>query len=208
MVLYDSGTMTDLSPARRRDIGSFVHDWVREAEVPGASVVVFGADGERYAEGFGARDLESNAPATPDTLYGVGSVTKPITALAVVDLAEQDQLSLSDPIDRYVDHYADAPGDPITIAELLSHTSGMPATSTGLLSQAMDGRPAGVADERDRERLVRDAVEFRTTDRERFFYYNTGYDVLGRVIEAVDGREYAEYVQDELRNRRRSRSRN
>ena len=190
--------MTDLSASRRRDIDSFVHDWVQEAEVPGVSVVVFDADGERYAEGFGARDLESNAPATPETLYGIGSITKPITALAVVDLAEQGELSLSDHIDQYVGHYADAPGDPITIAELLSHTSGMPATSTGLLSQAMDGRPAGVADERDRERLVRDAAEFRVTDEERFFYYNTGYDVLGRVIEAVDSRDYAEYVQDEL----------
>jgi len=190
--------MDSLSADRTREIDSLVHDWVQEAELPGASVVVFDADGERYADGFGARDLETNAPATPDTLYGVGSITKPITALTVVDLAERGALSLSDEIDAYVDHFADAPGEPITVAELLSHTSGMPATSVGLLTQAVEGYPAGVADERDRERHVREATAFRATDRERFLYYNTGYDVLGRVVEAVDGRSFAEYVRAEL----------
>ncbi|MEF8858003.1 MAG: serine hydrolase domain-containing protein [Halolamina sp.] len=155
--------MSNLSADRVRKLDSLVHNWLPEADIPGASVVVFDTDGELYAEGFGARDLESNAPATPETLYGVGSITKPIT-----------------------------------IAELLSHTSGMPTTSAGLLSQAVEGYPAGVADEADRERLVREATELRVTDRERFFYYNTGYDVLGRVIESVDGRTYAEYIQEEL----------
>lgn len=190
--------MSNLSADRIRKLDSLVHNWLQDADIPGASVVVFDTDGELYAEGFGARNLESNAPATPETLYGVGSITKPITALAIVDLAERGAVSLSDPIDRYVDHYIDAPGEPITIAELLSHTSGMPATSAGLLSQAVEGYPAGVADEADRERLVREATELRVTDRERFFYYNTGYDVLGRVIESVDGRTYAEYIQEEL----------
>lgn len=190
--------MGALEASRVREIESLVHGWLQDEEVPGASVVLVDPDGERYAEGFGARDLETNAPATPDTLYGMGSVTKAITGLAVVDLAEQGHLSLSDPVDQYVDHYADAPGEPITLAALLSHTSGMPATTTGLLAQALRGQPAGVADERDRERLVRAASEYRLTGQERFFYYNTGYDVLGRVVEAVDGRQYADYVREEF----------
>ena len=127
--------MGDLSATRTREIESLVYNWVRDNDVPGVSVVLVDADGERFAEGFGAGDLASNAPATPDTLYGVGSVTKPVTALAVVDLAEVGRLSLSDPANRYVDHLADAPGDPVTVAELLSHTSGVPATGTGLLAQ-------------------------------------------------------------------------
>jgi len=190
--------MGDLPADRIRAVESLVHDWLQKEDVPGASLVLVDADDELYAGGFGARDLESNAPATPDTLYGMGSITKSITGLSVVELAEAGRLSLSDPVDEYIEHFADAPGDPITLAELLSHTSGMPATSPGLLAQSLTGVPAGVASEDDRERLVREATEWRATDRERFMYYNTGYDLLGRVIEAVDGREYAEYVRREV----------
>ncbi len=76
----------------------------------------------------------------------------------------------------------------------------MPATgpTIQLLTQSFRGLPAGVADRADRERWVRDAVEYRVTDHDRFFYYNTGYGVLGEVIEAVDGRRYADYVREEV----------
>lgn len=181
-----------------RDIESLVTDWLSGNHVPGASVVVVDEGGELYAEGFGARDLESNAPATPDTLYGMASVTKPVTALAVLQLADVGALSVADPVDDYVDHFETAPGAPITIEELLTHTSGMPATPTGLADQALEGFPSGIADESDRKRFVRDSTAFRATDRERFLYYNTGYDVLGKVVEAVDGRTYAEYVDEEV----------
>lgn len=190
--------MADIPAERVREIESLVTDWLRDNDVPGASVIVFDEDGERYAEGFGARDIETNAPTTPDTLYGMGSITKSVTALAIVQLEEAGLVSVDDPVDVYVDHYADAPGEPITIDELLSHTSGMPAIDPELLTQAFEGFPTGVADEADRKRLIRDSTEFRVTDEDRFFYYNTGYDILGMVVEAVDGRPYAEYVREEI----------
>lgn len=180
------------------DIEALVTDWLTENDVPGASIVIVDEDGERYADGFGARDIESNAPATPDTLYGMGSISKSLTALAVIQLATSGELHVDDAVDEYVDHYADAPGEPITIADLLSHTSGMPASPTGTFDQALAGFPAGIADGADLERFVRDSTEFRAVDDERFFYYNTGYDVLGAVVEAVDGRPYASYVREEI----------
>lgn len=190
--------MAELQRERVRTIESFVADWLRDGDVPGASVAVFDADGERYAAGFGARDLETNGPATPDTLYGMGSISKSVTALAVLQLAEADELSVDDSVDEYVDHYRDAPGEPIAVAELLSHTSGLPAADPGLLTQSIHGVPAVIADAADHERFVRGSTSARVTDGERFFYYNTGYDVLGAVVEAVDGRPYADYVADEV----------
>lgn len=190
--------MAGLSAERVRRIESLVTDWLADCDVPGASVVVFDADGERYADGFGARDLGTNAPATPETVYGMGSISKSVTALAVCRLAADGSLAVDDHVGDYVDHFAAAPGGPITVAELLSHTSGLPAADPGLLTQAIHGLPAGVADRDDFERFVRGSTDARVTDEERFFYYNTGYDVLGEVVEAVDGRPYADYVADEI----------
>lgn len=190
--------MTAISSQTIDDIESLVTDWLDENDVPGASVTVVDEDGERYAGGFGARDIESNAPATPDTLYGMGSISKSLTALAVIKLVESGDLHVDDAVDEYVGHYEDAPGEPITIGELLSHTSGMPASPTGTFDQALEGFPAGIADRADLERFVRDSTEFRAVDDQRFFYYNTGYDVLGEVVEAVDGRPYASYVREEI----------
>lgn len=190
--------MTDLESDTVRDVERLITDWMHEEDVPGASLVVVDADGELYAEGFGARDLASNAPATPDTLYGMASITKSVTATAIGQLVEDGELSVEDPIDDYLDHFADAPGEPITIRALLSHTSGMPATSPGVLGQAFTGYPSGVADEADRERFVRESTDWRDVDGDRFMYYNTGYDLLGRVVELVDGRSYPEYVREEL----------
>jgi len=190
--------MANLSGDRVRAIESLVTEWMREEEVPGVSLVLVDEDGERYAEGVGARDLETNAPATPDTLYGVGSISKSVTALAVAQLADAGGLSLDDAVDDYVDHFAETSGEPITIAGLLSHTSGMPAAEAGVLDQALEGRPAGIADADDYERHLRDAGEWRVTGEDRFMYFNAGYDVLGRVIENVDGRRYATYVREEV----------
>lgn len=190
--------MADISTEQTDEVESLVIEYLNENDVPGASVVIVDEEGELYADGFGARDVESNAPATPDTLYGMGSITKSFTSLAVIQLAELGTLSVEDPVDEYVDHYEGAPGDPITIEELLTHTSGMPATPTGAFDQALEGFPSGVADEADLKRFVRDSTEFRATDQEHFFYYNTGYVLLGKIIEAVDGRPYAEYVSEEI----------
>lgn len=190
--------MADISKDWRDKLESLVTEYLNENDVPGASVVIVDEEGERYAEGFGSRDLEANAPATPDTLYGMGSISKSFTALAVIQLAESGVLSVADPVNEYVGHYEGAPGDPITIEELLTHTSGMPATPTGAFDQAFEGFPSGVADEADLKRFVRDSTEFRGTDQEHFFYYNTGYVLLGKIIEAVDGRPYAEYVSEEI----------
>lgn len=190
--------MADISARQIRELESLVTEWMNKNEVPGASVVVVDEDGEQYAEGFGARDIETNAPATPDTLYGMGSISKSVTALAIIQLAEAGQLSIGDSVNEYVDHYRDAPGDPITIRELLTHTSGMPANPTGVFEQALSGFPTGIADETDRKRFVQDSTSFRETEEDRFFYYNTGYDMLGEVLEAAAGQPYTAYVQDEI----------
>jgi len=86
-----------------RDVAAFCRRVLREDPVPGLSVAVVRPDGEAYADAFGSRDLAGNRAASPDTLYGVGSVTKSITATAVLQLAETGLLSVDDPIEEHLD---------------------------------------------------------------------------------------------------------
>ncbi len=193
---------SDLDSETRRDLESFVSDWLAEASVPGAAVAVVDRDGTRYAEGFGARDLEHNTPATEETLFGIGSCSKSFTGVAVLSLVEEGELSLSDPVTEYVDRYADAPGEPPTLRELLTHSSGFPSDgmAVALIQRYMgvDPTEVPVSGEADFGRYVADAADDRVTDREEFFYYNSGYTVLGEIVEAVTGQSFAAAVEDRV----------
>lgn len=171
------------------EIAAFLTDWRDRYDVPGVSVAVVDADGVRFADGFGVRDREADAPVTERTLFAVGSLAKPVTAMAVLQLVDRGDLALDDAVDTYVDVLSDAPGDPITVRELLSHSSGMPRDFVaGFLAEG-DG---------DRWPYVDDAADQRLTDRPRYMYYNSGYFLLAAVLEAVDGRAFPEYVRDEV----------
>lgn len=194
--------VNELDPAVAASVESFLTEWLSDARVPGASIAIVDGDEVVYSEGFGARNLAANDPATPDTVYGVASVTKSFTALAILQLVESDDVTLTAHISEYVPHF-DRLDDPPTIEQLLTHTSGMPsdAASVALILRGIDVAPVEVplSSEADFERYVNDSTDFRTDpETERFFYYNSGYEVLGRVVEAVDGRDFATYVDDEI----------
>ncbi|MEF8907300.1 MAG: serine hydrolase [Haloarculaceae archaeon] len=184
----------ELPPSRSRAVESFVTDWLVTDSIPGAALAVVEGDDLRFADGFGSRDLSANTPATPDTLFPIGSCTKTVTALAVAQLADRGDLAFDDPVSAYVEHFSGAPGDPVTVADLLSHTSGMPTdgNSTALVT------PVPFSGERDLRRYVADSVDRRVTSEDRFMYYNTGYIVLGRVVEAVSGERFADYVSEHV----------
>jgi CubicO group peptidase (beta-lactamase class C family) len=194
--------METLSDVTQTEIESFVSEWVSEHRIPGAAVAVVDADGPLYAEGFGARNLERNEPVTPETLFGIGSSTKSFTAIAIMQLVADGELSVEDHVSEYLPHLDDAPGDPITIHELLTHTSGMP--SDGMAGPVIT-RPLGLghvevplSSDDDFRRHVQGSVDRRVTDRDTFFYYNGGYTMLGEIVEAVTGDTYAEYVDEHV----------
>ncbi|SFQ16450.1 CubicO group peptidase, beta-lactamase class C family [Halolamina pelagica] len=194
--------MKELEPSTRSELESFVTEWLSDHRIPGAAVSVVDPDGTVYAEGFGARDLERNEPASEDTLFGIGSSTKSFTAIAIMQLVAEGELSVDDPVSDYLPHLDDAPGEPITIRELLTHTSGMP--SDGMAGPLIT-RPLGLghvevplSSEDDFRRHVQGSNDRRVTDRETFFYYNAGYTMLGEIVEEVTGDSYAEYVTEQV----------
>lgn len=192
--------MTDLTPSQRRKLERFVRDAIRRDGIPGLSVAVVDANGTRYAGGFGSRDLKANEPATAETLYGIGSTTKSVTALAVVQLAERGALSLDDSVSAHLD--VELPDD-ITLADLLSHASGLPSNGMAnvLLGRLTDvgESPVPLGDWDDLYAHVEDAVTDRTVaNPEPFFYYASGFALLGKIVESAAGRPYAEYVDERI----------
>jgi CubicO group peptidase (beta-lactamase class C family) len=143
-----------------------------------------------FEKAYGLANREWNVPNTIDTRFRIGSITKQFTAAAVLQLAEQGKLSIDDPVSKY---YADAPASwsKITLRNLLNHTSGIPDfTRLPDYETFMpdDSTPLGIV-----QRVRDKPLDFPPGT--KFAYDNTGYIVLGYVIEKVSGQSYADYIQ-------------
>lgn len=192
----DSGLNANI----RRDIEAFLDRWRADHDVPGASVAVVDREGIRYAAGQGVSDVDARTPATAETRYPFASVSKLVTAIAVLQLVDEGQLYLGDEIREYVDFWADVPGDPITVEELLTHSSGMPADYAGdrTFLFADDPPSSPLVTLEDLRRHTDGVADQRITDQDRFMYSDRGYHVLGLLVEAVEGQPYAEVVDEKL----------
>ena len=160
-----------------------------------SGAVLVARDGKPvFRRAFGLANREWDIPNTPETKFRLGSITKQFTAASVLQLAEQGKLSVDDSISKY---YPDAPAAwaPITLKHLLTHTSGIPdytAIPGFFLQQArLDLVPSAIV------KLTQDKpLEFPPGS--KYAYDNTGYVLLGYVIEKVSGQTYAAYVQDHI----------
>jgi CubicO group peptidase (beta-lactamase class C family) len=141
------------------------------------------------AKGYGQANREHSSPNTPETVYGLASVTKSLTAIAILQLVEQGKLSLDDTIARHLPGYPS--GDRITLHHLLTHTSG--------IRSYVFIRGFG-----EKERLplrVEEIIEWFRDEPlqfepgERFSYSNSGYALLTYIIQKVSGESYADYLQ-------------
>jgi CubicO group peptidase (beta-lactamase class C family) len=145
------------------------------------------------AKGYGKANVEGDVPNTPDTEFRIGSVTKQFTAMAVMMLQAEGKLNVKDSVCKYV---PDCPEtwQPITISEVLSHTSGIP-NFTGFLSYpAVRKKPHTPA---ELVALFKDKpLDFKPG--EKFEYSNSGYVLLGYIIEHVAGESYAKFLQQHI----------
>lgn len=196
--------MTGLDAGRTRRVEQFVGDWLTDANVPGASLAVVEDDELVYASGFGSRTLDSNAPATPATLYGVASCSKSVAALAVLVLAERGELSVDDPVSEHVESFdLDGRDGPIRIHDLLTHTSGLPSlkTSEVLLGRltGLDEQTVPLGDREDFYRHLNGAQDEIAHDRGAWaMYNNSGYIVVGDIVRSVTGESFAAFVEREI----------
>ncbi|HVS16636.1 MAG TPA: serine hydrolase [Thermoanaerobaculia bacterium] len=164
------------------------------ADEPGAAAIAV-RDGEVVYRGArGMADVELGVPLEPDMVFRLGSITKQFTAAAVLLLEEQGKLSIDDPITRFLPDYP-THGHTITIAHLLAHTSGI-RSYTGIPGW-MQGK---IKQDLTLEELI-DGFESEPMDfapGERFLYNNSGYVLLGAIIEKASGRTYQEVIDEEI----------
>ncbi|MCU0231679.1 MAG: beta-lactamase family protein [Acidobacteria bacterium] len=177
--------------------------------VPGGALAVTKDDRLVYARGFGYADVERGRPVSPDALFRVGSVSKTLTATAILKLVETGKLRLEDRVFPMLPELTPPAGtrpDPrlarITVRDLLNHSAGWdrlasldPMFAPRLTAQAVDARVP--ADARTVIRFMRGRpLEFSPGG--RFAYSNFGYALLGRVVERASGVGYEEYVRSEV----------
>lgn len=195
--------MEELSEEISVKIEELIVNFMTKTRTPGLSISIVRNGKIVYAQGFGARNLEENLSATPQTLYGIGSCTKSFTALAIMQLVENGKISLDDPASKYVSLKIGLKDEPIRIHHLLTHSAGIPSLGTAeLLIPKMMGRDEKwipLSSYNDFYRFINDAQsEIVSPPGERFFYCNAGYILLGHIIEKVTGLEYEEYVKEKI----------
>jgi CubicO group peptidase (beta-lactamase class C family) len=159
------------------------------------SVLVADAGKVIYKKGFGMANMEWNIPNQSDTKHRLGSVTKQFTSLLVLQLAEQGKLKLDAPISTYLQNYPKASGDRITIHHLLTHTSGIPNyTSFPNFIKELSINPYNP------EAFVKVFADLplEFTPGEKFAYSNSGYFLLGYIIEKVSGKTYEQFLQENI----------
>ncbi|MFZ5826611.1 MAG: serine hydrolase [Bacillota bacterium] len=181
----------------------FVLDKMAQTKLSAVSLAIVEGDQIIYQRGFGQRDLEKGLPATPATLYGIGSVTKSFTCLAIMQLQERGLLHVDDPVERYLPLTVRPMGEQVRIRHLMSHSSGLPGLAylESLLRYkhgATDSYyPVGNLD--DMLTFLNGAGEWAyAKPGERWFYLNEGYVLLGGIIEKLSGKPYATYIEEEI----------
>jgi CubicO group peptidase (beta-lactamase class C family) len=163
-------------------------------DLPGAAVIVVKDGQVVFRKAYGLANLELQVPLSPDHVFALASLSKPFTAAAVLKLAEEGKLSLSDDITKFLPTYP-THGAHITIEHLLTHTSGLSA-----LSETSDLR-ATAAQESPLVDVLGDWVKDLPPDfapGERWAYSNWGYNLLGAIIEQASGTNYASYLEQRL----------
>jgi CubicO group peptidase (beta-lactamase class C family) len=178
--------------------------FVDAGDLSGAVAVVGRGDGYTHATAVGYRDLAARDPMRPDTLFRIASMTKPITAIGIMVLADEGKLSPDDDVAKYLPEFtgqmlaADKgkdtvtlkkPARPVKLRDLLTHTGGLAAYGPGV-DDVYAKRNRTLAE----TTLAAALQPLQFEPGSKWAYSNSGMDALGRVIEVVSGESYEAFL--------------
>lgn len=183
-----------LEPAVRERLRTTIRRMLDSTKVASVAVAVARDGVVLWEEGFGHADLARRVPATPTTLYSIASISKPMTATAVMQLVERGRVDLERPIDAYLGTMrvtglaGDAAG--ATVRRVLSHTAGLPLHYTFFYENGGE-RP-------DVARAVARYGRVMLPPGAAYSYSNLGYGMLGDLVAHVAGTSYEAYMRDRV----------
>lgn len=206
---------TGFDQSRLDRIGAWMERYVAERKYAGSSVLIHRGGTEAYFNATGKRSVEQDLPFERNTVARIYSMTKPITSVAIMMLAERGLFHLDAPVSNFIPAFKDMkalvpnadridqvePSQAPTLHQLLTHTSGLSYPfNPGVLAREMDeqdilfkpsqGSLAGMAD-----RVAALPLAFQPGTR---WEYSVSTDILGRVVEVVSGKSLAEFFADEI----------
>ncbi len=187
------GLLATLTGCREKEVQQKLDRYLTEARwvwgFQGTALVAYHGH-VVLAQGYGIANREFGELNTPETKYFIGSITKQFTAAAILLLAEQGRLKLTDPISAYLPTYPRPAAEQITIHQLLTHTSGIPNYTDNpevLLRRTSPMTPTELL-----HLFWKQPLQFEPGT--QFRYSNSGYIVLGAIIEAVSGQSYEAFL--------------
>ena len=218
-VLRGPGYRTETAPhnvatgkldARMDAFDRAMREVLAEHRIPGAALAV--TDGGRlvFARGYGYADIAEKQPVQPTSLFRIASISKPITAVAILQLVEQKKLSLEDKVCEVLNFDAKRNGDAkfderlreITIRHLLEHRGGWDRDRSfdAMFQSVRFAKECGTACPAGPAEVIRAMLgqKLDFDPGERYSYSNYGYCLLGRVIEERSGQPYEAYVKEKV----------
>jgi len=187
----------ELSPAKRTQIEAAVSKFMASTHVPGVSVAVVENGELEWAAGFGLADLENNAPASEHTLYRLGSISKPLTAVGAMELWQKGKIDLDAPVQKYCPAFPEK-SKPITTREVMGHLGGI----RHYKSESQDDPEIGNPKHFDNP--IQAGLDFfkndpLVADPGTHFHYSTqGYTLVGCVMEGASGSKYVDYMRQNV----------
>ncbi|MGD1847606.1 MAG: serine hydrolase domain-containing protein [Salibacteraceae bacterium] len=184
-----------ISDSARQQLDSAYREVLEKYKVVGASLAIVDSNGIVYAQGYGFQDREQQVPATENTIYRIGSISKSFTALSIMQLQEQGALHVGDPIGKHIPelkvHSRFDADNPLLIEDILTHTSGLPSDLwsgffcdtppptdwlVGTLNNCTMAAPAGY----------------------QHSYSNAGYGLLGELVQQTTAKTYQNYLTENI----------
>ena len=179
--------LTFASTAKADTVDDYIHKRMAAEHIPGLSLVVMRNGKIVKAKGYGRASLELGVPATPQTVYELASTTKPFVATAILLLLEDRKLTLDNKISQFIENTPDTWKD-ITVRHLLSQSSGIPDYLSDMRHDFPNDTPA--------EKIAQAAmaVPLLFPPGTKWSYSNTGYILLGMIIQKVSGMSYDDFL--------------
>jgi CubicO group peptidase (beta-lactamase class C family) len=186
-----------------------IEHFIDEQTIAGAVTVVAHGDDLIEFHALGMADIEANRPMQKDTIFQIMSMTKPVTAIGIMMLAEEGKLAVRDPVEQYLPEFHDqrvatnvgpdaarlsVPDHPITVRDLLTHTAGI-----------QDSAPAAIHDYPQLMNIPLNEVVRQLAKQPLLFqpgtqwsYSSPGIEILGRLIEVCSGQRYEDFISERI----------